>query len=154
MKKGIAAPIKAFSDPPYTIPTSSTRALRARDSSHRRRAQLDGHHVQGVLRVVRSRQRCAYQGATVLRQATDVGADLPHIGGPESPDDRYVFHSESTIDPEKRVVTLVGGQGVVICPQLLGHPLSVLTPTTRSEGSCESLGPVADTSAHCAGSSR
>ncbi len=38
---------------------------------------------------------------------------LQHIGGPESPYYRYVFHQESTIDPEKRVVKLVGGQGVV-----------------------------------------
>ena len=37
---------------------------------------------------------------------------LEHIGGPESPYYRYVFHQESTIDPEKRIVTLVGGQGV------------------------------------------
>jgi hypothetical protein len=38
---------------------------------------------------------------------------LQHIGGPESPYYRYVFHQESTIDPEKRVVKLVGGQGVM-----------------------------------------
>ncbi|WHZ24607.1 MAG: hypothetical protein OJF47_003719 [Nitrospira sp.] len=38
---------------------------------------------------------------------------LQHIGGSESPYYRYVFHQESTIDPEKRVVKLVGGQGVV-----------------------------------------
>ncbi|HEX9742563.1 MAG TPA: hypothetical protein VGA17_07205 [Nitrospiraceae bacterium] len=37
---------------------------------------------------------------------------LQHIGGPESPYYRYVFHQESTIDPEKRIVTLFGGQGV------------------------------------------
>ena len=37
---------------------------------------------------------------------------LHHIGGPESPYYRYVFHQESTIDPEKRIVTLFGGQGV------------------------------------------
>jgi len=38
---------------------------------------------------------------------------LEHIGGPESPYYRYVFHQESAIDPDRRVVTLVGGQGVV-----------------------------------------
>lgn len=37
---------------------------------------------------------------------------LQHIGGPESPYYRYVFHQESAIDPEKRVVKLFGGQGV------------------------------------------
>jgi hypothetical protein len=37
---------------------------------------------------------------------------LQHIGGPESPYYRYVFHQESVIDPARRVVTLVGGQGV------------------------------------------
>ena len=37
---------------------------------------------------------------------------LQHIGGPESPYYRYVFHQESAIDPAKRTVTLVGGQGV------------------------------------------
>lgn len=38
---------------------------------------------------------------------------LQHVGGPESPYYRYVFHQESAIDPEKRIVTLFGGQGVV-----------------------------------------
>ena len=38
---------------------------------------------------------------------------LQHIGGPESPYYRYVFHQESAIDPVRRVVTLVGGQGVL-----------------------------------------
>ena len=38
---------------------------------------------------------------------------LQHIGGSESPYYRYVFHQESVIDPERRVVTLFGGQGVV-----------------------------------------
>lgn len=38
---------------------------------------------------------------------------LAHVGGPHSPYYRYVFHQESAIDPEKRVVTLFGGQGVV-----------------------------------------
>ncbi len=38
---------------------------------------------------------------------------LHHIGGPESPYYRYVFHQESAIDPARRIVTLVGGQGVV-----------------------------------------
>ena len=37
---------------------------------------------------------------------------LHHIGGAESPYYRYVFHQESAIDPEKRIVTLFGGQGV------------------------------------------
>ncbi|MGH7206352.1 MAG: hypothetical protein ACREI2_09120 [Nitrospiraceae bacterium] len=37
---------------------------------------------------------------------------LQHIGGPESPYYRYVFHQESSIDPARQVVTLVGGQGV------------------------------------------
>ena len=38
---------------------------------------------------------------------------LAHIGGPESPYYRYVFHQESGIDPERRTVVMVGGQGVV-----------------------------------------
>ncbi|MER3424713.1 MAG: hypothetical protein C4293_17310 [Nitrospiraceae bacterium] len=38
---------------------------------------------------------------------------LEHIGGPESPYYRYVFHQESGIDPGRKVVTLVGGQGVL-----------------------------------------
>ncbi|MGH7230890.1 MAG: hypothetical protein ACREJU_05945 [Nitrospiraceae bacterium] len=38
---------------------------------------------------------------------------LQHIGGPESPYYRYVFHQESAIDPARRVVRLIGGQGVV-----------------------------------------
>jgi hypothetical protein len=37
---------------------------------------------------------------------------LAHIGGPESPYYRYVFHQESAIDLKRRVVTLFGGQGV------------------------------------------
>lgn len=37
---------------------------------------------------------------------------LRHVGGPESPYYRYVFHQESAIDPVRRTVTLVGGQGV------------------------------------------
>lgn len=37
---------------------------------------------------------------------------LTHIGGPDSPYYRYVFHQESTIDPARRVVVMVGGQGV------------------------------------------
>jgi hypothetical protein len=37
---------------------------------------------------------------------------LGHIGGSESPYYRYVFHQESLIDPAKRVVTMMGGQGV------------------------------------------
>lgn len=38
---------------------------------------------------------------------------LAHVGGPRSPYYRYVFHQESAIDPVRRMVTLVGGQGVV-----------------------------------------
>lgn len=38
---------------------------------------------------------------------------LQHIGGPESPYYRYVFHQESAIDPVRKMVMLVGGQGVV-----------------------------------------
>ncbi|MGE3153702.1 MAG: hypothetical protein AB7G48_13200 [Nitrospiraceae bacterium] len=38
---------------------------------------------------------------------------LRHVGGPESPYYRYVFHQESVIDPERRTVTMVGGQGVL-----------------------------------------
>lgn len=37
---------------------------------------------------------------------------LKHVGGPESPYYRYVFHQESAIDLQRRVVTLFGGQGV------------------------------------------
>ncbi len=37
---------------------------------------------------------------------------LEHIGGPESPYYRYVFHQESGIDPERDRVVMVGGQGV------------------------------------------
>jgi hypothetical protein len=37
---------------------------------------------------------------------------LEHVGGPESPYYRYVFHQESAIDLERQVVTLFGGQGV------------------------------------------
>jgi len=37
---------------------------------------------------------------------------LKHIGGPESPYYRYVFHQESIIDPVKKKVIMVGGQGV------------------------------------------
>ena len=32
---------------------------------------------------------------------------------PESPYYRFVFHQESTIDPQRRVVTMFGGQGVL-----------------------------------------
>lgn len=38
---------------------------------------------------------------------------LEHVGGAESPYYRYVFHQEMAIDPAKRVVTLIGGQGVL-----------------------------------------
>ena len=37
---------------------------------------------------------------------------LKHIGGPESPYYRYVFHQESYIDTENKKVVMVGGQGV------------------------------------------
>ena len=37
---------------------------------------------------------------------------LEYVGGPESPYYRYVFHQESAINLERRVVTLFGGQGV------------------------------------------
>ena len=37
---------------------------------------------------------------------------LKHIGGPESPYYRYVFHQESFIDKENKKVVMVGGQGV------------------------------------------
>ena len=39
-------------------------------------------------------------------------AFLEHIGGSNSPYYRYVFHQESTIDPQRHVVVLFGGQGV------------------------------------------
>jgi hypothetical protein len=38
---------------------------------------------------------------------------LQHVGGPDSLYYRYVFHQESMIHPERRSVTIVGGQGVV-----------------------------------------
>lgn len=38
---------------------------------------------------------------------------LHHVGGPDSPYYRYVFHQESMIDPERRTVTIIGGQGVL-----------------------------------------
>jgi hypothetical protein len=38
---------------------------------------------------------------------------LEHVGGSESPYYRYIFHQETQIDPVRRVVTLVGGQGVL-----------------------------------------
>jgi hypothetical protein len=38
---------------------------------------------------------------------------LHHVGGSESPYYRYVFHQESMIDREDRIVTVVGGQGVL-----------------------------------------
>jgi len=42
---------------------------------------------------------------------------LEHIGGPESPYYRYVFHQESGIDPARRVVTF-RLQGVSALPAL------------------------------------
>jgi hypothetical protein len=38
---------------------------------------------------------------------------LRHVGGPDSPYYRYVFHQESAIDAERRIVSAMGGQGVV-----------------------------------------
>ncbi len=38
---------------------------------------------------------------------------LRHIGGPESPYYRYVFHQETAVDPARRVVVMAGGQGVL-----------------------------------------
>lgn len=38
---------------------------------------------------------------------------LQHVGGPDSAYYRYIFHQEAAIDPERRVVRLVGGQGVL-----------------------------------------
>lgn len=38
---------------------------------------------------------------------------LKHVGGPESPYYRYVFHQEVGIDPVRQVVTMTGGQGVL-----------------------------------------
>lgn len=40
------------------------------------------------------------------------GQFLKHVGGPESPYYRYVFHQEASIDASRRIVTLIGGQGV------------------------------------------
>jgi hypothetical protein len=40
------------------------------------------------------------------------GQFLEHIGGPKSPHYRYVFHQESGIDPTRRAVIMIGGQGV------------------------------------------
>jgi hypothetical protein len=37
---------------------------------------------------------------------------LKHVGGPESPYYRYIFHQESAIDTERGLVRLIGGQGV------------------------------------------
>ncbi len=37
---------------------------------------------------------------------------LKHIGGPDSPYYRYVFHQESIIDPDRQRIVMVGGQGV------------------------------------------
>ncbi|TAJ23852.1 MAG: hypothetical protein EPO64_10425 [Nitrospirae bacterium] len=55
---------------------------------------------------------------------------LHHIGGPESPYYRYVFHQESRIDPIRRIVTMVGGQGVAFdytFDRYLGEVKEVLT---------------------------
>ncbi len=55
---------------------------------------------------------------------------LQHIGGPESPYYRYVFHQESTIDPGRRAVVLAGGQGVLFeysFERYLGEIKEVLT---------------------------
>jgi hypothetical protein len=37
---------------------------------------------------------------------------LQHVGGPESPYYRYIFHQEVAVDPDRRMVRLSGGQGV------------------------------------------
>ncbi len=61
----------------------------------------------GGVKHVNLRQRLSFEKPPTWTQF------LQHIGGPESPYYRYVFHQESAIDPERRVVTLFGGQGVL-----------------------------------------
>jgi hypothetical protein len=61
----------------------------------------------GPIRNVSIRERLSFDKPPTWAQF------LEHIGGPESPYYRYVFHQESGIDPARRVVTLTGGQGVV-----------------------------------------
>ncbi len=61
----------------------------------------------GPVRGANIKQRLSMEKAPTWTQF------LKHIGGPESPYYRYVFHQESHIDPVRKVVTLVGGQGVL-----------------------------------------
>lgn len=61
----------------------------------------------GPVRGVNIKQRLSFDKPPTWAQF------LAHVGGSESPYYRYVFHQESAIDPEKRIVTLFGGQGVV-----------------------------------------
>lgn len=61
----------------------------------------------GGVKNVNLRQRLTFEKPPTWSQF------LEHIGGPESPYYRYVFHQESAIDPTRRVVTLFGGQGVL-----------------------------------------
>lgn len=60
----------------------------------------------GPIRGVNIKERLSFKKRPTWEQF------LHHIGGPQSPYYRYVFHQESTIDPEKGIVTLFGGQGV------------------------------------------
>jgi hypothetical protein len=77
----------------------------------------DEHHWQdnmfkeffekfGLVQGISIRQRLSMDNPPTWAQF------LHHIGGPESPYYRYVFHQESRIDPSRQVVTLFGGQGV------------------------------------------
>lgn len=53
-------------------------------------------------------------GARLSASTPPTWADfLGHIGGPESPYYRYVFHQETSVDPSRRVVIMSGGQGVL-----------------------------------------
>jgi hypothetical protein len=60
----------------------------------------------GAIKGVSIKQRLSVDKAPTWAQF------LQHVGGPESPYYRYVFHQETAIDLERRVVTLFGGQGV------------------------------------------
>jgi hypothetical protein len=60
----------------------------------------------GPIKGVNIKQRLSVNNAPTWKQF------LEHIGGPESPYYRYVFHQESAIDLKRRIVTLFGGQGV------------------------------------------
>jgi hypothetical protein len=61
----------------------------------------------GPIRNVGIRERLSFDTPPTWAQF------LEHIGGPNSPYYRYVFHQESAIDPATETVTLFGGQGVV-----------------------------------------